>query len=582
MDNLMGGSAAARGLEEFLGDPREETARLSFARVVEADEHERYPGDVFPELDEWGLRRFYVPEALGGRLTSWEQLFHIARVLARRDITTTFSHGLNTLLGAEAVWVAGTAEQQRVLADHVLGGARVAFAFSERHHGADLVRSDVTARRAGEAYLLSGEKWTIGNATRGRLLTVFARTSPDGGSRGSSLFLVDKAAVADGALVHGPKIRTLGLRGADVSSIEFRDARLDATARIGREGEALELAVRSMQISRTLAPALSIGACDTVLRAATSWLLDRRLYGARAFDIAYVRAALADAFCMHLLCECVATHAVRALHVAPQQMSVVAAIAKYLVPTLAEEILSRVSMTMGARFFLREGHYAGIVQKMLRDAWIADFGHGSPMVNLQTVAIQLRALLTRKRPLDAHALALRLEEQVTFDGPLRAFDPAALAVAAGGMDDAIAATHEQLRGEPPSDVDPEVWAALRERAERLVGYVAALTADVAGSHHLGAQSPQLYELARRYALAHAGSVGLHAWLFNRARASAVFADGTWLVLALDTLLFARRPAFGEANPAWIEATADRLRAMVEDDAMLSGLPWRLPRGSRPA
>jgi hypothetical protein len=149
------------------------------------------------------------------------------------------------------------------------------------------------------------------------------------------------------------------------------------------------------------------------------------------------------------------------------------------------------------------------------------------------------------------------------------------------MNDAIAATHEQLRGGPPPHVDPEVWAALRDRAERLASYIAALTAEVAGSHHLGAQSPQLYELARRYALAHAGSVGLHAWLFNRTRASAVFADGVWLVFAIDTLLFARRPAFGDGNPAWVEAIADRLRAMVNDNEMLSGLPWRLPRAPRP-
>jgi alkylation response protein AidB-like acyl-CoA dehydrogenase len=576
----MGGTVAARALESFLGDPRAPAARMSFAHVIEADEHERYPGDVFTELDDWGLRRFIVPEALGGRLASWEQLFHIARVLARRDITTTFSHGLNTLLGAEAVWVGGSSEQQRALADHVLAGDRVAFAFSERHHGADLVRSDVTARRDGERYFLSGEKWTIGNATRARFLTVFARTSSEAGSRGASLFLVDKAAVADGAIIPGPKIRTLGMRGADVSSVELRDAAIAGAARIGREGEALELTMRSMQISRAFAPALSLGACDTVLRAAASWLLDRQLYGGRAFDIPYVRAALADAFSMHLLCECVAVHAVRALHVAPQQMSVVAAIAKYLVPSLAEDILSRTSMTMGARFFLREGHYDGIVQKMVRDAWIADFGHGSPMVNLEILSMQLRPLLTN-RAIDRAALTARIEEAFTFDGPVRPFDPAALAIVAGGVNDALAAGHPQLMGAAPHGVDPEVWAALRDRAERLTAYVAALSAEVAQSRGLGARSAQLYALARRYALAHAASAALHTWLFSRTRGSAVFADGVWLVLALDTLLFARRPALGDARPAWVDATAEHLRAMVDDNAMLSMMAWPLPHSAQP-
>ena len=66
----------------------------------------------------------------------------------------------------------------------------------------------------------------------------------------------------------------------------------------------------------------------------------------------------------------------------PEQASLSSAMAKYLVPTLAEAGLGSLSVTLGARYYLREEHVHGIFQKMLRDNAVIGLFDGSTAINL--------------------------------------------------------------------------------------------------------------------------------------------------------------------------------------------------------
>ena len=108
----------AQDLERFLGDPRDPSRPFSLARSFAHDEAETLPHEAFVLLTKWGLQQFYIPQALGGRLSSFEQVGSLMRTVARRDMTVAWSHGLNTLFGAIHPWLWGSAEQQaRVAGD---------------------------------------------------------------------------------------------------------------------------------------------------------------------------------------------------------------------------------------------------------------------------------------------------------------------------------------------------------------------------------------------------------------------------------------------------------------------------------
>ena len=139
---------------------------------------------------------------------------------------------------------------------------------------------------------------------------------------------------------------------------------------------------------------LSLGAGDTALRLAVDFALTRRLYGGSVFDIPHARSTLSNAFIDLLICDCVAISAARALQACPGQASVWSAVAKYLVPATVEKVMRDLSVVLGARFFLRDGHPWNMFQKMVRDSSIVSVFEGSTMVQLQALGLQLEQLTT--------------------------------------------------------------------------------------------------------------------------------------------------------------------------------------------
>ena len=223
----------AQALQRAMGDPADDDEVLSYARSAELDASEVFPTAACARLDALGLPRHYVPARHGGALTSYEEVLHLMRVLARRDLTLAIAHG-KTFLGAVGVWVAGRPDQQADLAADILAGARVCWGLTERAHGSDLLAGEVSAQRTPTGYRVDGEKWLINNATRGDLVCLLARTEPTGGPRGFSLLLVDKRQLAPDRYRCLPKVRTHGIRAADISGISFHDAEVPATHWSGR------------------------------------------------------------------------------------------------------------------------------------------------------------------------------------------------------------------------------------------------------------------------------------------------------------------------------------------------------------
>ncbi|MET0649585.1 MAG: acyl-CoA dehydrogenase, partial [Pyrinomonadaceae bacterium] len=285
----------AEELERALGDPLDPHADFSFAPAVALDEDEAYPVNACALLDAWGLADFYVPAATGGRLNSYEEFISLLRTVARRNLTVVVAHA-KTYLGSAAVWACGSRRQRERLAEIVRGGGQVALAYHEKTHGSDFLSTEMRARKVEGGYLLDGEKWLVNNATRGAALTVFARTSEQGGPRGFSLFLVEKSRLDPDSYEHLPRIKTLGVRGADFSGIRFKESFVTDDALVGAEGAALEQTLKAFQLTRTVIAGLSLGAADTALRVTLDFARTRRLYDRSVADLPHARRRIVDSF----------------------------------------------------------------------------------------------------------------------------------------------------------------------------------------------------------------------------------------------------------------------------------------------
>ena len=168
------GLAPAADLDRFLGDPGDPASPMSFERALARDRAAEFPLEAAEALNEWGVHHYYVPSAFGGRLDDVLTPLLIMRNVARRDVTAAVGHG-KTVLGAICAWAAadGSAEQ---MARIVLAGDPVSWGLTEQGRGSDIASSTTSAALGADGIVLDGHKWPIGNATRGRAVTVLART----------------------------------------------------------------------------------------------------------------------------------------------------------------------------------------------------------------------------------------------------------------------------------------------------------------------------------------------------------------------------------------------------------------------
>jgi len=578
-------SRAIVELEGRLGDPHQLDGLFSFAQAVELDEREAYPEEACAELDRLGLQRHYVPRSVGGDLDSYEETLGLLRLVGRRDLTTAVTHAV-TMPGASLVWFAGNDDQRRRLAEIVLAGGRVCIAFHEKEHGNDLLSCEFAAVPEANGFRLNGEKWGISHAQRSAALVLLARTANESGPRGFSLFLLDKTTLPKATLSYLPRLKTHGARGQEIDGIRISDCLIPRESLIGKEGEALELALKCSQITRTLSLGPLLGAADTALRATVAHTLERRLYGEPALEIPAVKISLAGAFADLLTAECVALSATRAIQAAPQRLSTWAPAAKYFVTTRVERTLHELSVVLGSRFFLRHVHWHGIFQKILRDAPMTRVSHFSGVISLSHLAGQLPTVYRRHKEINRDELEQRFRPVFALGAPLPAISPERFALAAHGSDEMLSALSYAREVVIDLGVDSGVDSGVRTRLlssiDRLSNHslhLRAFLADLSPATTSGARSAELLQAAQHHALLHAAAAASLVWAYNRKRMEPFFAGAAWLSLALERLSAELSPVL--AAGAWADAprVADGLGERQRQNRLFSVTPVELGLGA---
>lgn len=573
----------AEALEKDLGDPLNPDNPLSYKRVIEIDESEEFPHEEIRWLYDWKLQHYYIPTDCGGEFTSFEEFVAFVRVLSRRD--QTIGIAFTTLFWSFLNWMAGTPEQKQKLARFIMDDyGAMCLGYSEKEHGSDLINGDLTATKVEGGYILNGEKWPINRATISGISFILAKTDANGGPKCLTLFMVDKRQLDPEKYYNLPKIYTHGVRASDMSGIGFKDCFVPDSMRLREEGDGLELALKGFQITRMLCAAFSHGAADTALRTTLSFAVNRVIYNKTVMDLPQPRRTLVDAFLDILICDCETIPAARGFHIIPEQFSVWASVVKYFVTVRLEEMVNSVYVVLGSRFYMREEHEFGIFQKLLRDNSIISMFDGSSIVNLHALILQLRPLTkyrAKRNSRTMSALKTRLEAIFSLEKSVPPFEPNNLELFGRGMDDSLQGLEialDMLEGLKDSqEVDPEVLENLLMLGNLVLEELNAHDEQISQSkfEYGHDQSPELFEIAKKYCTLHAASACLHTWLYNRSILGEFFARGEWLVLSLHRLLRTLRPLPYTLSEVYVENVAQELLKLYRENQHFSIAPFQL-------
>ncbi|HZZ66114.1 MAG TPA: acyl-CoA dehydrogenase family protein [Candidatus Baltobacteraceae bacterium] len=213
----------------------------------------------------------------------------IARqTLAQHDALADFAFAMQGL-SAGPIVLFGTGEQRKRYVEPLARGATIgAFAITEPQAGSDVSALAARARREGDHYILSGIKTYISNAGIADVYVVFARTSDDG-ARGISAFLVDAGTTGLTALTD---IETIAPH--PIGTLELKEARIPAGARIGEEGQGFKIAMATLDVFRATVGAAAVGFALHAFEETLAHVRSRRLFGRTLAQMQLTQSRIAE------------------------------------------------------------------------------------------------------------------------------------------------------------------------------------------------------------------------------------------------------------------------------------------------
>lgn len=506
-------------LEDLFGDPLAPAGEFTYEAILAADAERRLVEPAETLLSQWGFGAELVPERLGGRWRSTEDLVRRLLPIFRRDMALGLGHGITTLMAAVNVWLGADERTQRDLAARLLRGKRVAVCFHELAHGNDLLQNECTAtlvkNGAVHGWRIDGTKEVINNIDRAESALVFARTSEDPGPGAFSLLLWHKDATLSGSADTSHRVRTAGVRGCQLGVVTFDRLVIPEDALIGAEGAGASIALRAFQITRAVVPALATGTLDAATRLAVPYMRGRALYGETVWDLPHARLLLTRAWAALLVSDALARTAVRALHLRPDESYLLSAATKYLAPKLLNDALHDLSVLFGSSFYAVTPPY-GIIEKWLRDLTILPIGHAGSTSCLLSVIPYLPTWARRSRKSAPHEPAL-----FSTTADLGELPFSALSLGVGRFDSVTA----PLRNETIVSAFRSAHPAVADLADRWVDELAKLrdAAAAVGPASLRPDAtPEVFELARRLTGVMAAGALLGTWYEGRSQATSPF------------------------------------------------------------
>jgi len=260
------------------------------ARDWERDES--FPRDIFERVGELGFLGLKYPEEVGG---SGPDV--VADGIVTEELTGIGAGGVAASLGAHKdlaclyVYNFGAPEQhERWLRPALEGKLIGALAVTEPDAGSDVAALKTTARRDGDDWVISGSKTFITNGAWADFVVVAAKTDPDAGHQGITLFVVDTNAPG----FEARKIRMLGWRSGNTGELSFGDVRVPDANRLGDVGGGFYAIMRNFAWERLVMALAQAAGARRTLELAMRYAQDRSAFGRPVANFQVWRHRFAD------------------------------------------------------------------------------------------------------------------------------------------------------------------------------------------------------------------------------------------------------------------------------------------------
>lgn len=352
-------------------------------KMMDWDESQLFPIDLFKQMGGLGLMGVLVPEEYGGAGFGYLEYVTVISEVARIDGSIGLSVAAhNSLCTGHILQFASEEQKQKYLPKLATAEWIGAWGLTEPNTGSDAGNMRTVAVKDGDYYVLNGSKNFITHGKTGNVAVVIARTGAIGDSRGMTAFIIEKGTPGFSA---GKKENKLGMRASETAELIFTDCRLHKSQVIGQEGEGFVQALKVLDGGRISIAALGLGIAQGAFDAALRYSKERHQFNKPISAFQGISFKLAE---MATKIEAARLLTYRAADMKNRGLSVnkESAMAKLFTSEVAVHVADEAVQIFGGYGYIKDFP----VEKYYRDAKLCTIGEGTSEIQKLVIS---RAIL---------------------------------------------------------------------------------------------------------------------------------------------------------------------------------------------
>ena len=267
--------------------------------------------------------------------------------------------------------------KENYLAPSISGEKIGCLCITEPFGGSDVAGMRTTAVKQGESYIINGSKTFITNGIYCDYMVVAAKTSPELGNKGISMFVIDNGTAG----ITATKLDKLGWRASDTAEIAFDNVVIPVANLMGEEGKGFPYIMKQFSLERLIMGVNAHARAEYALEYARQYMSERKTFGKTIDQYQALRHTYADLYSEMEMCKeynySVAQRLNKGEYVVKE-----ATISKLLSTKMADKVIYQCLQFLGGYGYMEDYPMA----RLLRDSRLGPIGGGTSEILREIIA----------------------------------------------------------------------------------------------------------------------------------------------------------------------------------------------------
>ena len=361
---------------------RDFAAQYIFPNVMEWDEAQYFPKEIFEKAGALGFMGMIIPEAYGGSGMGYHEYVTLIETISIVDPSIGLSIAAHNSLCSNHIYSFGNEDQRLRWLPNLCSGTLIgAWGLTEHNTGSDAKGMSTTARKDGNTWVLNGTKNFITHGISGDIAVVIARNGEKGDSRGMTAFVVERGTPGFTA---GKKENKLGMRASETAEMVFDNCVIPDENRLGPVGDGFIQSMKILDGGRISIAALSLGVAKGSFNASLKYSKERKQFGKAISSFQGISFKLAD-MATEIEAAVLLTHKASELKNQGKNVTQAGAMAKLFSSEVCVKVANEGVQIHGGYGFTKDFP----VEKFFRDSKLCTIGEGTSEIQKLVIARKL-------------------------------------------------------------------------------------------------------------------------------------------------------------------------------------------------